>query len=437
MIFKHTVRTLPLLLCAFFGPVQAMKPTKTATWTIVAYIQADNDLAPFAVYNINDMQLAPLGDTVNMLVQWDQPQNKKTWRYRIVKGGRIEDASLSAEMGINPVNELVDMMKWAKTKYDAPKFAVILWNHGSGVLDRRSNKITTLSPTSTIHPVPQPTMPWLEIPGLALKDSRGILYDYSQNTYATNQDLTTAFSRIRNEVLKKNVDIVGMDACLMAMIEVGLQIDDYANLLVGSQQVEPGEGWAYSGFLNALCAQPNASPVQLATYIVGAYGAFYKKNGETDFTQSAINLGKLETLKQNITLLIAAVAACRKADIQNTKSMVIAARKAALSFYISDYIDLNNFYAGLKTRAQALRTKQEKISRPNTALLTALDALIKITDNGMNIIDDTVLANVAGSANAAAHGISIYYPLGSVHSSYPRTQFAKTTQWVGFIKEYR
>lgn len=426
-------RALPFIMLTLFLPAQAMKPTKTAAWTIVAYVQADNDLAPFATYNINDMQLAPLTDNINMLVQWDQPKNKKTWRYRIVKGGRIQDASLSAEMGINPVNELVSMMKWAKTKYDAQKFAVILWNHGSGVLDSRSNKIMPLTSTSPTQPI----APWLEIPGLALTDSRGILYDYTQNTYATNQDLTTAFSRIRKEVLKKNVDIVGMDACLMAMIEVGLQIDDYADILVGSQQVEPGEGWNYSGFLNALCAQPNASPAQLATYIVGAYGAFYKKNGETDFTQSAINLHKLETLKQNIGLMIGAVAACRKADLKATKSMVVAARKASCSFYISDYIDLSSFYAGLKNRARTLRTNQAKISRPNTALIKALDALINIIDSGMVIIDDAVLANVAGSADTAAQGISIYYPLGSVHSSYPRTQFAKTTRWVGFIREYR
>src|SRR3989338_1367893 len=35
-----------------------------AEWTIIAYIQADNNLAPFAVYNINDMQLATLPDSV-------------------------------------------------------------------------------------------------------------------------------------------------------------------------------------------------------------------------------------------------------------------------------------------------------------------------------------------------------------------------------------
>jgi hypothetical protein len=429
--------TISLTLLWGTSAIYPAKPRPPAEWTVVDYVQADNDLSPFAVYNINDMQLAPLGDSVNMLVQWDQPDNKKTWRYRIVKGGRIEDASLATEMGINPVKELVDMMYWAKSKYDAQKFAVILWNHGSGVIDRRYQKIDRFYALGSKQRPLNRMVPWLEIPGLALQSPRGILYDYSQNTYATNQDLTTAFARISTDVLHKKVDLVGMDACLMAMIEVGLQIDDYANILVGSQEVEPGEGWAYSGFLNALCTKPSISPAQLSSLIVGAYGAFYKKNGERDYTQSAINLQQLEPLKNNIILLTSAIADCKKADAKNTKAMVVGARKGALSFEISDYIDLYTFYAGLMSRAQALRTSQGKPPKPNNALINALDKLIRIIDNGSHIISDTVIAHVEGPGKAAAKGISIYYPLGAIHNSYPRTLFAKSTPWVTFIKEYR
>jgi hypothetical protein len=412
-------------------------PTRTlAEWTIAAYIQADNDLSPFATYNVENMQLAPLSDNINMLVQWDQPDNNKTWRYRIVKGGKIEDASLSTEMGINPVNELVDMMRWAKTKYNAAKFAIILWNHGNGVLDQRYNKLDRFQAIGSTQRPLKSMVPWLEIPGLELQSQRGILYDYSQNTYATNQDLTKAFARIRAEVLKKNVDVVGMDACLMAMIEVGLQIDDYADILVGSQEVEPGEGWAYSGFLSALCLKPTATPTQLAAFIVDTYGAFYRNNGTPDFTQSAINLHKLEPLRKNIVLLINAVAACKKASAQQTARMVIAARKASLSFEVSDYIDLTTFYTGLVYQAKSLRTNQAKLSKPNKLFITALDKLLKILTTGTALIADAVIAHVAGSKKANAQGISIYYPRGSVHKSYPLTLFAKSTPWIAFIKEY-
>jgi hypothetical protein len=33
-------------------------------------------------------------------------------------------------------------------------------------------------------------------------------------------------------------------------------------------------------------------------------------------------------------------------------------------------------------------------------------------------------------------GISIYYPKGSVHSSYSKTQFAKDSLWLSFLNEY-
>ncbi|MFA6262840.1 MAG: clostripain-related cysteine peptidase [Candidatus Babeliales bacterium] len=432
-------RRILLLSFTLLGCLSVIYPhiRVPAKWTIVAYVQADNDLSPFAVYNINNMQLAPLGEGINMLVQWDQPDNNKTWRYRIVKGGRIEDASLSAEMGINPVNELVDMMRWAKAKYDAEKFAVILWNHGSGVIDPRYKKIDRFYAIGMSQLPFKRMVPWLEIPGLEIQSPRGILFDYSQNTYATNQDLTKAFSRIRTEVLGKNVAIVGMDACLMAMIEVGLQISNYADILVGSQETEPGQGWAYSGFLNALCANPKATSAQLASFIVSAYGAFYQKNRTPDFTQSAIDLHKLEPLKKNIISLIASIAACKKADAKNTKSMIVAARKSSLSFEVSDYIDLYTFYAGLSRQAKALRTSQAKLSRPNTLYIKALDRFIKVVDSGAVLILDAVVANIAGPSKSKAKGISIYYPLGAVHRSYPLTLFAKSTSWVAFIKEYR
>ena len=88
-----------------------------AEWSILTYIQADNSLAEFANFNITSMQkgMQQTSD-VNMLVQWDQPNNNKTWRYKIVPGGRVEDGSLSSEMGQNPGPEIVTAMQWVQTK---------------------------------------------------------------------------------------------------------------------------------------------------------------------------------------------------------------------------------------------------------------------------------------------------------------------------------
>jgi Clostripain family len=63
---------------------------------------------------------------------------------------------------------------------------------------------------------------------------------------------TTSTSR----VLGRKVDVVGMDACLMTMIEVAYEMRDYALVLVGSEKTEPGPGWPHAAILGVLTARP-------------------------------------------------------------------------------------------------------------------------------------------------------------------------------------
>jgi hypothetical protein len=42
------------------------------------------------------------------------------------------------------------------------------------------------------------------------------------------------------------LDIIGFDACLMAMYEVGSTLAPYGKYLLGSELLEPGHGWDYS-----------------------------------------------------------------------------------------------------------------------------------------------------------------------------------------------
>ncbi len=438
LAFVSTISLIHTLSAAICTPTTTK--TTQAEWTILAYIQADNNLSPFALYNINDMQIAPLSSAVNMLVQWDQPNNNRTWRYRITHGGRIEDASLSTEMGINPEQELVDMVRWGKTKYDAKHWAIILWNHGYGIIDPRHKAIDKFLKFNLRAPTHQ-SIPWLEIPGLAIqKESgmRGILFDDSQSTYATNQNLTNAFARIKTDIIGKNIDIIGMDACLMAMLEIGYQIKNSADILVASQQTEPGEGWSYSGFLNPLCLNPTKfTSTMLAATIVYAYANFYK--GQTrDYTQSAIKLNAIDTIKDNIKSLISATAACEKINRQTTRQIISSARRAAISFDVSDYIDLHSFYSALVKQLKKYRSsKKGKPVKANTRFARAATQLLNVINAGMPKITAAVIANETGSQFANAKGISIYYPTGNIHASYLNTIFDKQTNWSTFIKKYR
>ncbi len=392
-----------------------------AEWTVLTYIQADNNLASYAHYNINDMQRAGSTDKVNILIQWDQPYNRKTWRYKITKGGKVEDESLSQEMGIKPVKELVDAMEWAQRKYPAKHYMLVLWNHGNGVLDRSRN----LSSFAL--------NPWLEIPGYPNQKERGILYDDSDDTFVSNRDLSNAFSQIKS-LLGKKIDIVGMDACLMAMTEVGYQIRNYADYLVGSEHLEPGNGWDYSGFLKPLVNNPELfGAEELAASVVLSYANYYKDR-YSSYTQSSIKLSNLNTLTQKINAIISRVEDCYNVKRKRTYNLVKRAHNKSIKFFTKSYLDLYSFLKNLRKKArQYRRRKKEKNNRYKYSLAQLEIAIV----NGMKEVKNTISSNAVGSRYKNAKGISIYYPKRYINSSYLKTAFAQNTLWLSFIKKYK
>src|SRR3990172_9807930 len=90
-----------------------------------------------------------------------------------------------------------------------------------------------------------------------------------------------------HRLLGRKVDLVGMDACLMTMIEIAYQIRDHACVLVGSEELEPGAGWLYAAILGDLAAKPTLGPEELGATIVRRYIESYEATG-LDATQSAI-----------------------------------------------------------------------------------------------------------------------------------------------------
>ncbi len=408
----------------------------TASWTMLVYIAADNSLASYASYNINDMAagLASFSG-VNVLVQWDKPSDNKTWRYKITPGGKIDAGTLSSEMGYNPAKELVSAMDWAIKNYPANNYALILWDHGSGIEDFLPGSRNIINDSSWLNFMPSLT-------------ERGILYDDSQSTCLTNQGLTNALTQIK-QLLGKNLDLIAMDACLMAMVEVTYQMKGLVNIFVGSQQTIPGYGFPYSQFINPLSLNPaGITTLKLAQSMVSSYKNFYTSQMSTpDFTLSAINVASIDLIKQNIDQFVAAVTSCSKVDKTKTKNIILAARKASLSFEMPEYIDLYSFYANILNKTKKTSPKSslvlEKQNKKTNATISkdyqkTLDVLNAVIQDGLNKIGTVVLQKAAGPVYAGAKGISIYYPSsGQIDSSYSKTIFAQSTAWTQFIKTYR
>jgi len=285
-----------------------------ADWTMLVMMQADNDLDSYAMLDVvNEMAVANLTSRVNVLIQCDRANHIGTLRYKVEKNNVMLLETLTSEMGQNPENEVVDGMNWAVSSYPATHYLLNFWGHGSGILD----------------------------PGR--KFTKGILFDFFNDTYLDTPALSRALSRIKNNVLGGNdVDVVLMDACLMAMLEVGYEAGPYAKYLVASQASVPATGLDYLEFLNDASSQYLA-PTQLATSIVSSYQNYYQP-WMRGYTQSVMELSKLNPIKTNVNQIVEKFGQCKALLGPSFKSLITRARSRSLEFEYDCFIDLHNFY---------------------------------------------------------------------------------------------
>lgn len=470
---KRIFLIVPVFLAVCCANLEAIIPR--APWTVINYMEADNTLASFSSVDIDEMikglkDAAVVTDTsINVLVQLDLPKDNKTWRFKIEASGKIEDESVNQEMGINPEKELVDTARWIASKYQANHYFWILWSHGSGVEDYRKIR----SSSGKIRFINS----WIEIPGYpaikmsSLKNNelkaytdksspddefKGILYDDSQRSCLTNQAMTSAFTQIR-DILKpgEKLDIIGMDACLMAMIEVFYQLKDCFNFFVGSQQLEPSNGWDYTRLLEPLAQQATIiSAESLAKIAVDAFGASYGTSSEQNYTQSAVNLANVELLKNHIDEIVSLIEKCAHYKSSTIRKAVIAARLNTPCFDNTNYIDLYSFLREMHKVVAGLIAKAEAVicscwfNKFSPEYVAALNQLLANLDAAMLLIkNQVIIRNTYGhkflvGPDEIANGVSIYYPnpqrtLSSIHKSYYQTIFAQNSGWLNFIAKYR
>ena len=116
-----------------YGKV-ASHATTTAKWTFLVYMAGDNNLDGVALRDIEEMARAGSTKDVNILVQLDRIEDNLTRRFRITQGGGFKKDCLESFGDTNTGDPqiLYEFVKWALDNYPADRYALILWNHGSG-----------------------------------------------------------------------------------------------------------------------------------------------------------------------------------------------------------------------------------------------------------------------------------------------------------------
>lgn len=299
----HLLEPLQSLCTASRGTA----PPPKKSWTVMVYLNAANNLEPFGIEDMNEMETVGSDANVNIVVEcarfrgkatqrpnpaylnnpftefggtfyWGLDNSPGTHRYYILKDDdkvRIRSVLLGnvGETDAGRPEPLAEFGKWAVDNFPADHYALVIWNHGAG---------------------------W-----------SGVSYDDNTHHGMDMPDVRQACEKICEALKKQNkekIDVLDFDACLMATLEVAFELKDTVDYLAASQEVEPGEGMQYADYLKWLATYPEASAPSLAKAMVETYVKSYAPGGSQtskDFwaggeTKSAIRCSQAPALKNAV-----------------------------------------------------------------------------------------------------------------------------------------
>ncbi|MFZ2958357.1 MAG: clostripain-related cysteine peptidase [Candidatus Ozemobacteraceae bacterium] len=420
-------------------------------WTFMVFMAADNNLEASSEGDLNEMETVGSSDQVNIVVELDRcgkysQDTDMKWkgakRFFMKKDDKPTHVSSQALQDLGEIDSsspeaLLDFVTWSRKNFPARRYALILWNHGTGwkeISPDGSNPVLRPGPESAISPFGHPRSTEANVPtyrtGLNPSLARAvgaisynISYDDSSAGSMDIPTLGTTLAKVKG-ALGQPLDLIGFDACLMQMLEVTCETAPNALFQVGSTDLEPERGWPYDRILAGLVAAPQADGRKLGKSIVSFYNESYENGsqGNTAVVLSLIDLSKVSGFFTILNDFCSAV----KQDIIEIDT-IDQARQDSLKYVYQDYVDLAHFAELLQNRVASPRLKK--------AAGDLFDAVKTDAQNGL------VSANAnTGDKYKDAHGLSIFLPDHGGYRTYQKRyallNLCKQTDWDGFLDEF-
>ena len=195
---------------------------------IIKELTGDESVDPYTVFNsitpdngdIVDWEknqryeICPLteGDNGEKYILFDAQNKYET-------GATQREVAMTASDEDGVVTELYDFVKTTMEKYPSEQYILVFWDHGGGAIygfgsdERKQGGINSYNIKQTFEKLKEDSDSW--------------------------QPLT----------------MVGYDACLMGGTETAEVWTGFADYLVGSEAIEPGDGWDHIGWIYQLCEE--------------------------------------------------------------------------------------------------------------------------------------------------------------------------------------
>jgi hypothetical protein len=347
----------------------------------------------------------PLGPHLNVVVQLDRwesisPKDDETdGNWTTAKRFLIEPDDDPLSIGSNEVmdigeinsgdpDELADFALWTKENYPADKYALILWNHGSGI--------------------------------------DGICWEQSleEEDVITIPELGNSLDTITDGG-SEPLDIIGFDACLMSTIEVAYEIESFGNFLIGSEITEPTFGWDYS-ILGDLIADPFLNEVEIGERIIESYiGQTDVFTAKRSMSLGIYDLNEVDEVINDLDSLSNTINSAGTTEIYNMR----IARKYSQSIsdgHSSDAVDLRDYIENIMELSE-----NSQIESDSQALLDSIDKMV---------LHFETLQGISDLETEGLNGLSIFSPdfkeVLDGNEDYDDLKFSQDTSWKETLLSY-
>lgn len=404
-----------------------------AQWTFMVYLAGDNNLSVAGEKDLGEMRSVGSTADVNVVAEFDRAgDTRETRRYRIERDGVNERIVSLGETDCGDPTVLLNFIHWAVNEYPAERYALVLWNHGSGwepsemdrvarsvrAVDYNGRELAERSSSPLRRVLFRSTLE--RVFSLPTASDRAICSDDGSGHSLDTVELGDVL-RKATETLGQPFDLLGMDACLMSNLEVAYQVRPYVRYVVGSEEVEPNDGWPYHLVLRRLVEEPSLTTSTLAAHIVDAYIASYAEcNYKSPVTQSAVDTSRVEDLAASLDNLTDALIV----HMPDAAMEIWQAQRRSARFYHNTLWDIAHFCEAIERISS-----DEAVRRTAQAVRATLEPA-----PGAFIIAE----GHRGEKMARCGGMSIYLqpPLSSVSRFYGDLGYARDHRWPVLLRAY-
>jgi hypothetical protein len=359
---------------------------KAKEWTVMIFMNGKNNLEVNGVQDLNELERIGSTKDLNIVVEYGRIEgyddSNGDW-----KGAKVfyvqKDTDTAAitspvikelpKSDMGSWKQMAEFVKFAKARYPARRYLLGFWNHGSG---------------------------W-QSDGKPIEGDKGVCYDDETGNHITTIELGRLFAAIGK------MDVVTLDACLMADVSVFYQMRRSADVIVASEETEPVEGYDYTALVRQLAENPSVSNADIGRNIVNTYIASLPS--EDGITQSAVRVSAMYPL---VRLMdgFAGAALNNSAELPALK-----AAAAGTPSFSGTSVDLYELMLRFKAAA-----KDEDLKYRAQLI--------------MNFIKERAVILSREQGHPTARGIAAYIPMPSYDEDFSKLDIARDTRWDDLAK---